>query len=71
MSTETVVIVNCVCEAGLKSHRTVSDLLKEQLNVFADPTAETTKKFAATSNRKHMAQSYVCIFGEIIFFKHY
>ena len=69
LSTETV--VNCVCEAGLNSHITVSNLLKEQLNVFADPikTAETTLEFAATSNRKHLAQCYVCIFGEIIFFQ--
>ena len=63
--------MNCVCEAGLNSHITVSNLLKEQLNVFADPikTAETTLEFAATSNRKHLAQCYVCIFGEIIFFQ--
>jgi len=57
LATETV--VNCVCEAGLNSHITVSDLLQGQLNVFADPTAETTKTFAATSNRKHLSQSYV------------
>jgi len=69
LATETV--VNCVCEAGLNSQITVSNLLKEQLNVFADPikAAETTLEFAATSNRKHLAQCYVCIFGKIIVFQ--